>query len=266
VARREGAAAMARGPVPDGVRETWTEVGGVACVECATEGPIVTYVHFHGGGYRLGAPAGWVGLASRLAAALDGRVVVPDYRLAPEHPFPAALHDAAAVFLALAADTGTPIVVSGDSAGGGLAAALSLALRDGDAPTPATLVLVSPWVDLTGGAMSYIANAERDQLFSAQSAADAAELYLQGHDARDPLASPRFADLAGLPPTIVLVGTEEVLLDDACGFAHALGAAGVRTELHVVAGMQHVWPVLFPERDESRLAIDDITRFVQRAV
>jgi acetyl esterase/lipase len=264
-ARRAGAAGMTPAPVPEGVTVTETEVGGVVCVECATAAPRCTYVHFHGGGYRLGAPAGWTGLAGGLAARLDGRVVVPDYRLAPEHPFPAALHDGAAVYLALAAATEDPMVVGGDSAGGGLALALAVALRDGGVTPPVALVLVSPWVDLTGAAMSYVANADRDQLFSAESAHEAAALYLQGHDPRDPLASPRFADLHGLPPTVVFVGTEEVLLDDACSLAHALGAAGVRTELHVAAGMQHVWPLLFPDRDESRRVLDDAARFVTRA-
>jgi epsilon-lactone hydrolase len=127
-------------------------------------------------------------------------------------------------------------------------------------------VLVSPWVDLTGAALSYVANAERDQLFSAESAHEAADLYLQGHSPRDPLASPRFADLRGLPPTIIFIGTEEVLLDDACSLAHALGSAGVPVELHVAAGMQHVWPLLFPDLDESRDAIEDTARFVHRVL
>ena len=264
VVRREAMAGFAP-PAPDAdVSVEEATVGGVVCVTCRPAGSRGSVVYLHGGGYRLGSARHSAGFGARLARASGAAVVVVEYRLAPEHPYPAALHDTAAVYDALlGADPGPP-VVAGDSAGGGLAAALVVAAERSGRPRPAGLLLLSPWVDLTVSAGTYATRARRDQLFSESSAADAAELYLQGHDRQDPLVSPIFADVAGWPPTQIFAGGEEVLLDDALGLTAALARAGVSVEAHVVAGMQHVWPTLFPDLAESALALEEMGRFVAR--
>ncbi|PLK27009.1 alpha/beta hydrolase fold domain-containing protein [Novosphingobium sp. TH158] len=233
---REGlSAAVARGawltnPPPvedwiDGLRGLRWRPGGE---------PVGTVVHFHGGGYRLGAPEMEGPFAQRLALACGVEVIVPQYGLAPERPFPGALHDGMKLVRALAG--AGPLFLSGGSAGGGLAAALAGPAR-GAGIALAGMLLHSPWLDLTITADSYAANADSDALFSRASAEAAAGLYLQGHDPRDPLASPLFADPADFPPLLVTVGSGEVLLDDARAFAARLGP-GAR--LLVAEGMEHV--------------------------
>jgi acetyl esterase/lipase len=267
VARRQAMAGLA-GTAPDvaGVAVEEITVGGVTVVRCRPDGARGRVVYFHGGGYRLGSARHSAGFGARLAGAAGATVDVVEYRLAPEHPFPAALRDGAAVYDALIDADPAPPVVAGDSAGGGLAAALVVAARRSGRPRPAGLLLLSPWVDLTVSAGTYRTRADRDQLFSATSASDAAELYLQGHDARDPLASPVFAEVADWPPTQLFAGGEEVLLDDALALTGALARAGVSVEAHVVAGMQHVWPTLFPDLAESSAALGEMARFVARRV
>lgn len=196
-------------------------------------------LHLHGGGFRIGCPEMVGPFAAALAARCGVEVVLPAYRLAPEHPFPAGLVDARAVLAALRQERAGPLIVSGDSAGGGLAAALT-ALSAADAPRLCGLVLLSAWLDLTCASASYEANADTDPLFSLGAAQLAAELYLQGLSPRDPLASPRFAAVAGFPPTFVSIGTGEVLADDGRGFHQALRAAGVEAALLEVDGMEHV--------------------------
>jgi monoterpene epsilon-lactone hydrolase len=198
-----------------------------------------TVLHLHGGGFRLGCPEYVAPFASGLAQRCSVEVICPAYRLAPEHPYPAGLNDARAVLRALAAAAAAPLVVCGDSAGGGLAAGLTLLAMAEDIAV-AGLVLLSAWLDLTVAAPSYSVNAATDPLFSAASARLAAELYLQGLPARDPLASPLFADLAGFPPTFISVGGGEVLADDSSAFHAALRAAAVPSDLSIVAGMDHI--------------------------
>ena len=266
VARREGIDATVRAVhAPEGWVIEPVEVGGVAATVCTPPGHRGALLHFHGGGYRLGSPGPWVALGNELAGRTSMQVVLPDYRLAPEHPFPAALHDAHAVYAALVGRSDEPVFVAGDSAGGGLAVALAVLARDVGMRAPAGLILLSPWVDLTVTAASYRRNAARDELFSFESAAEAAAAYLQELDPREPLASPLYADLAGLPPTAVFAGSHEVLVDDACSLVRALAAADVATELHVVPDVPHVWPFFIPDHDASRHALDDIGRFVRRA-
>jgi len=245
-----------------GLTVSETSVGGVRCVSVGPSDPLGTLIHLHGGGYRLGSPETWTPFAARVALDADVRVLVPDYRLAPEHPFPAALHDVVAVFDAVATTAATPLV-SGDSAGGGLAAALVVAARPNRRPLPAALVLLSPWVDLTVQAASYASREPTDRLFSPASAREAADAYLQGVDNADPLASPLFADLTGFPPALVLAGGDEVLLDDALRLAARLATAGGSVDLHVAAGMQHVWPIAFPDLPESAAAHGVVAGFIR---
>ena len=252
--RRTAIAGMPSDP-PPGAAVAIGEVdyGGIGCIVCEPAAPRLTIIHFHGGGYRMGAARGWVPFAARLADQTRARVVVPDYRLAPEHPFPAALHDAVSVHAALA---DTPIVLSGDSAGGGLAAALASLVR------PRGVVLLSPWLDLTVTAGSFVSRAGSDALFSKASAQEAASQYLQGHSAEDPLASPLFADPSGFPPTLLFASADESLLDDTMGFAARLAEARVPVETHIVPGMPHVWPVIAPQSPKSALVFEVIARFV----
>lgn len=196
--------------------------------------PVARVLHFHGGGYRMGLPEMDAPFAEALADACGAEVLLVQYRLAPEHPFPAGLNDARAVLGALPADL--PLIAMGGSAGGGLAAALAVIA----APRLAGLVLLSPWLDLRVAAPSYAANAGRDRLFSREAAEAAAALYLQGAPADHPLASPVLAPLAGLPPVLTSVGTGEVLLDDSRLFHRRLGEAGVASTLLEIDGMDHV--------------------------
>jgi epsilon-lactone hydrolase len=262
VARREGAASMqANQPVADGATAVDTTIGGVACLVIQTAAPTSTILYLHGGGYRLGTPSSWISFASRLAAAANAKVVVVDYRLAPEHPFPAALHDATAVFEALSGE-GRPVIAMGDSAGGGLAASLVVACLASDITVPDALIAISPWVDLTVTNGTFTSRAESDQLFPRSSADEAAEAYLQGADAEDPFASPLFADLSGFPPSLVFAGGSETLLGDGLAFTTRLAEAGVSVKGHFPAGMQHVWPTLFPDLPESADAFDAMVAFV----
>lgn len=216
-------------------------IGGVRCLVFNTDPDAArgTVLHFHGGAFRIGVPEQMGPFASTLSRRCGVRVVCPAYRLAPEHPFPAGLNDAHAVLAALAAEAGPPILLSGDSAGGGLAASLALLAHDGALPVIG-LILLSPWLDLRLGASSYASNATTDPLFSAQAAVTAAELYLQGHDPSAPLASPLLGEPRAFPPTLVNVGSGEVLLDDARGLADRLTAVGTTVLLDVVPDMEHV--------------------------
>jgi acetyl esterase/lipase len=266
VGRRQMAASMPV-RVPDGVAVRDVIVNGVSCVACETPEPVATLVYFHGGGYRMGSAAAWTSLAASLARTADMRVVVPEYRLAPEFPYPAALHDAAGVYdatLNSGLDSGDPVLLGGDSAGGGLALAVTIAARAVGAPLPAGLVLLSPWVDLTVTAATYQANATSDQFFSETAARDASDAYLQGHDARDPFVSPLFADLDGLPPALVIAGGDEVLLDDILALTGHLAHAGASVQTHIVAGMQHVFPLMYADHAETAAALDAVARFVTR--
>ncbi len=190
-------------------------------------------------------------------------MVLVDYALAPEHPFPAGLHDAIHVYDAVRAETSSlPVLVGGDSAGGGLATSLVVAALAAGLPLPSGVILFSPWLDLTVSADSYASRARSDLLFSATSATAAAGLYLQGWDPRHPLASPVIADLQGFPPVLLFVGSEEVLLDDALALASALSRAGSTVALHSIAGMQHVWPTIWPELRESETSLRLLAAFV----
>jgi acetyl esterase/lipase len=215
-------------------------LGGVRVLRFAPPGARRGVVlHLHGGGFRLGCPEMIGPYAAALAARCGVEVVCPAYRLAPEHPFPAGLADARAVWRALSEHGEGPRIISGDSAGGGLAASLA-ALCAVEGPRAQGLVLLSAWLDLTVTSPTYRTNAATDPLFSEASAQEAAGLYLQGHSPRDPLASPLFAPAADFPPTLVSIGEGEVLADDGRRFHEALRAAGVTTRLHPVAGMEHV--------------------------
>ena len=235
-------------------------IGGVRCIVVSASQPVRRILYFHGGGYRMGSPVAWMPYATRLAEAAEAEVILPFYRLAPEHPFPAALHDAVAVYRELA-DSG-PLAVAGDSAGAGLAAALAIvASRAGAAAAGA--VLVSPMLDFAARHETYDRRAARDRLFSRQAVQDCAALYLQGHPQDDPLVSPLHADPRDIPPALILIGGEEVLLGEALAFAGKLALADRRVTLHAAPGMGHVWPMMAPDTPEAADAIAAIAAFAK---
>jgi len=216
------------------------QVDGIRTVRFGAASPRGTaMVHFHGGGFRQGQPDMIAGYAAALAKIAGIEVCCPAYRLAPEHPFPAALNDGMRVIAAMRAEGVERIILAGDSAGGGLAAGLAQICAVKGIAVDA-LVLHSPWLDLTASNATYRANQASDPLFSHAAATEAAELYLQGHPAEDRFASPLFADTSCFPPTFISVGGTEVLLGDALAFHERLLGAGRSAELCAVEVMDHV--------------------------
>jgi acetyl esterase/lipase len=254
-------------PLAERVEEQAVDAGGVAAIWLQRNGgardPVLAY--FHGGGYRIGSARAWRAYGSHLALACRARVLLIDYRLAPEHPFPAAVEDAVAAVHWLLASGEAPrrIVLGGDSAGGGLAAAALVALRDRGGPLPAGAVCLSPWADLTNRSRTYVTRAETDRLFSHKQAQEAAALYLAGQAADHPLASPVFADWRGLPPLLIHAGDVEVLLDDALCLASCARAAGVDVRLAVYPDMPHVWHISYPAFPEAVWAVEEVAAFVR---
>lgn len=261
-ARRAGGGAARKPAGVPGVAVADVRYGDVPCVVCEPPEPRGVLVYFHGGGYRLGSAAQFAAFAARLADATGARVVAVDYRLAPEHPYPAALHDAVAVYEHVLAESAYAPVVMGDSAGGGLAAALTVACTGAGLAVPGAVVLVSAWLDLRCTAESYRSRAATDRLFSYDAARQAAYQYLQGHQPDDPLVSPLFADLSVFPPALLLASTDEVLLDDTLAMSTCLTEAGVTNTMHIEPGVPHAWPGIFPDLPESAAAVEMIARFV----
>ncbi|CAB4345332.1 MAG: alpha/beta hydrolase fold domain-containing protein [Actinobacteria bacterium] len=260
--------AMAQMPLAEGtVAEPFVR-GGVPGIECrpvdvADNAPIVLY--FHGGGFRIASALAYRSYGSHLAAVLSARVLLVEYRLAPEHKFPKAVDDCFVVWESLLAegiDTGR-IVIAGDSAGGGLAASVTMhALADG--VLPAGVICCSPWVDLTITADTYDTNAESDKLFSRTSAEEAAPAYLGGADPMNPIASPLFGDWDGAPPLLILVGDAEVLLDDSRKLADVAKAAGVDVTLSIYPEMPHIWTMSYPAFPEAVEGVTEMAEFVAR--
>ena len=230
----------------------------------AAPGRVVLYLH--GGGYVIGSPRSHRHLAAAIAAAAEASALLLDYRLAPEHPYPAAVEDATAAYRWLLDQAVAPehIVIAGDSAGGGLAVATLLALREARVPLPAGGVCISPWVDLTCGGASYETKAAADPIVRRAGVEEMARAYLGAAPPRTPLASPLFADLDGLPPLLIHVGSDEVLLDDAVQLAERAKRAGVDATLEVYDRMIHVWHWFLSMLDEAQTAVDTIGRFVRR--
>jgi epsilon-lactone hydrolase len=222
-------------------------------------------LYLHGGGYVIGSPRSHRHLAAAIARAAGTAALLLDYRLAPEHPFPAALEDAVAAYEWLLARGIAPerIVVAGDSAGGGLTVATLLALRDRQLPRPGAGVCISPWVDLTCSGATYVTKAAVDPIVARESVTMMAQAYAGAGDPKGSLLSPLYADLRGLPPLLVQVGSDEVLLDDAVGLGERARAAGVDVTLEEWPSMVHVWHWFLPMLDEAQRAIDGIGAFVR---
>jgi len=224
-------------------------------------------LYFHGGGFRIGSVASHRDLIAQVALASGCRVFAINYRLAPEHRFPAALDDALAAYR-LMLDRGLKshdIAFAGDSAGGNLVLAAMLALRERGLPLPISAVLMSPWTDLAATGTSYVSRAEADPIHQRPMILALAKDYLgeQG-DPRDPQVSPLYADLAGLPPLLIQVGDRETVLDDSVMFADKARAAGVDVTLEVWDGMIHVFQMFGAELPEALQAIASIAQFLNR--
>ncbi len=222
-------------------------------------------VHLHGGGFVTGSADSYLTMCIPMAETLKTNILLPEYRLAPEHPFPAALNDVVAVFqwLIESGFHARDIVISGDSAGGGLALALVQKLRDAGEELPPAIVCMSPWLDLTLSGSSHAENSETDPLLRTETLKAWAELYAAGENQANPLISPLFADFSGFPPILIQAGSDEILLSDALEFAAKARAQGANLTLKVWDGMWHVWHVLGVLVPESALAFEEIGEFLE---
>ena len=221
-------------------------------------------LYLHGGAYNAGSTRSHRALAANIAYAARARALVIDYRLAPEYPYPAALVDAFSAYRWLLDEGFRPeqIAVTGDSAGGGLTIALLTALHERDYPMPAAAVVLSPWTDLSTSGASWQENAQADYLIHGSKLKEAARLYLNDANPQTPLASPVYANLKGLPPLLIQVGSEEVLLSDSERLAENARLSGVDVTLEVWDSMQHVWQFAASFLPEARQAIDRIGEFI----
>ncbi len=239
---------------------TAAALGGVPTAEITVDGvePRHVVLYFHGGVYVLGDAFQAAGLASQVGRRTRAKVISVDYRLAPEHPYPAAVDDALAAYQALLRGGTAPsdIAFAGESAGGGLAVATLVNARDHGLPLPAAAFVMSPYADLTLSGATMETKREADPLFTPQAFPARVADYTSGQDAALGLISPIFADLSGLPPLIIQAGTHELLLDDAIRLARQAATADVEVTLDITPGVPHVFQAYYPILDEAAAALD----------
>ena len=257
-------------PRQDDVSYDEVDAGGIPALWVtapdAADDRVVLYLH--GGGYVLGSLISHQDLVARISKAAKSRVLYIDYRLAPEHPFPAAVEDATDAYrwlLSTGIDA-SRAVVAGDSAGRGLTVATMVSLRDAGDPLPTAAVCISPWVDLEGVGESMTTNAGVDPMVRQEGLVDMAKSYLAGADPRSPLAAPLYADLKGLPPTLIQVGSHETLLDDSTRLFERAKEAGVDVLLEKGEGLFHVWHAFAPMLPEGQQAIDRLGEYILERV
>ena len=243
-----------------GVRAEWTTSPGAD--------PTRILLFLHGGGYISGSISSHRHMVAEAGREAAARTLALDYRLAPEHPFPAPLEDAVAAYRSLLDQGHAParIALAGESAGGGLAVATLVRLRDEGTPLPACVWCSSPWVDLENTGTTMTTKAAVDPLISKPYLNELASLYLQGASPRAPLASPMRADLRGLPPMLIQVGSAETLLDDALRLAGVAAAADVRVSLQVWPEMIHAWHLFYQQLAAGRRALAEVGAFVRQAI
>jgi acetyl esterase/lipase len=253
-------------PLPVGVTVTAAALGGVPTAEVTVDGvePRHVVLYFHGGVYVIGDAFLAAGLASQVARRTRAKVISVDYRLAPEHPYPAAVDDALAAYEALLEGGTAPsdIAFAGESAGGGLAIATLVNARDHGLPLPATALVMSPYADLTLAGTTIETKREADPLLSPEALQARVSDYTAGQDAALGLISPIFADLSGLPPLIIQAGTHEVLLDDAVRLARQAATADVEVTLDITPQVPHVFQAYYPILDEAAAALDRAGQFL----
>jgi len=252
------------GRLPQGLTRESGALAGIATEWTRPPAPARgTIFYCHGGGYALGSPVVYRGIAARLARLTHCDVAVLDYRLAPEHPYPAAPNDAFAAYRALLdATSHARVVVAGDSAGGNLALVTLQRAAARGLPPPAAAVLLSPWTDLTGSGASMQRNARRDSMLPVHRIADAARLYAPGRDLVDPDISPLFGTLTSLPPLALHAGSIEILLDDARRLADRVRARGGEADLTIWPRMPHAFPIFADVLPEARAALEAIAAFI----
>jgi monoterpene epsilon-lactone hydrolase len=251
--------------VPKAFAVAPVDAGGVKAEMVSCQDAERDILYLHGGGYVVGSPALFRDLTWRVAKAARGRLLCIDYRLAPENPFPAALEDAVTAYRWLLRTGVRPdrLVVMGDSAGGGLALATLLKLRDEGVALPAAAVALSPWTDLALTGNSLGTNAKGDPIFKSEEFPMFAAYYLAGADPRTPYASPVFGDPTGLPPVLIQVGSDEMLLDDSVRMAENLRSAGGHAELEIWPRMPHGWHLYARILPEGQRAVRRVGEFVQ---
>ncbi len=253
-------------PLPADVTVTAAALGGIPTAEITIDGtgPRHVVLYFHGGVYVLGDAFQAAGLASQIGRRTGAKVISVDYRLAPEHPYPAAVNDALAAYEALLRNGTAPsdIAFAGESAGGGLAIATLVNARDHGLPLPAAAYVMSPYADLTLTGTTMRTKREADVLMSPEALQARVTDYTSGQDAALGLISPVFADLSGLPPLIIQAGTHEVLLDDAIRLARQAATADVEITLDITPGVPHVFQTFSPILDEAAAALDRAGHFL----
>ncbi len=253
-------------PLPAEITVVSAELGGVNTAEITVEGiePRHVVLYFHGGVYAIGDAFQAASLASQIGRRTSAKVISVDYRLAPEHPYPAAVDDALAAYQALLAGGTDPsdIAFAGESAGGGLAIATLVNARDHGLALPAAAFVMSPYVDLTLAGTTIETKREADPLLSRELLQPRVTDYTAGQDAALGLISPIFADLFGLPPLIIQAGTHEVLLDDAVRLAQRAATADVEVTLDITPGVPHVFQAYYPILDEAAAALDRAGQFL----
>jgi len=240
----------------EGIRAVWIKPSGGDSEKVV--------LHFHGGGYVTGGINSHQMMCGPMAQTLKTKILLPEYHLAPEHPFPAALEDALKVYRWLLTHgyLADNIIISGDSAGGGLALATVLSLRDNNEPLPAVVICMSPWVDLTHTGQSHFTQATAEVVLTTDILKEWALAYTEAANWHNPLVSPIFADLHNFPPLFIQVGSAEILLDDARTLADKAKADGVDITLKIWDGMWHVWPALGGLIPESKKAFEEIGQFI----
>jgi acetyl esterase/lipase len=253
-------------PLPVGVTVTAAALGGVPTAEIVIDGiePRRVVLYFHGGVYVIGDAFQAAGLASQVGRRTGAKVISVDYRLAPEHPYPAAVDDALAAYQALLGNGTAPseIAFAGESAGGALAVATLVNARDHGLPLPAAALTMSPYADLTLSGATMETKREADPLFTPEAFPARVADYTAGQDAALGLISPIFADLSGLPPLIIQAGTHEVLLDDAIRLARQAATADVQVTLDITPGVPHVFQAYYPILDEAAAALNRAGQFL----
>ena len=253
-------------PLPADVTVTAAALGDVPTAEITIDGiePRHVVLYFHGGVYVLGDAVSAANLASQVGRRTSAKVISVDYRLAPEHPYPAAVGDALAAYEALLQNGIAPsdIVIAGESAGGGLAVATLVNARDHGLPLPAAAFVMSPYADLTLTGATMKTKGEVDTLMSRENLEARVADYTSGQDAGLGLISPIFAELSGLPPLLIQAGTHEVLLDDAIRLAQQAASADVEVTLDITPGVPHVFQTFYPMLDEATAALDRAGQFL----
>lgn len=242
----------------DGIASEWVDAPGARADHAI--------LYLHGGGYVIGSCATHRSLASKLSEASKARVLVIDYRMAPEAPYPAAVEDGVKAYRWLLAQGFAPakLAISGDSAGGGLTLATAVALRDADVALPKALAMLSPWTDMTGTSDTMTSRAKLDPMVQKEGLVGMAGMYLSGKDAKTPGASPLFADMRGLPSMLIQVGDHEVLLDDSRSLEKKAKTAGVDVTLEVWDEMIHVWHLFHPLLPEGVKALEGIGGYLTK--